>query len=177
MIVNRNGRFGVSLYDASLGRKRWIGTFATRRAAKQAERAASTRRGVGSNLTCGEFAARWLIEYARPAAATRRNYGYATRQFVSDLGRARLGDLDRPRARAWALSQPRSRVRAARAHELQALADVALAVHGDYGPTFRAMILFAGYVGLRPGELFALERTDVRGDEVTIRRNLDAPAR
>jgi integrase len=57
--------------------------------------------------------------------------------------------------------------------ELHTLADVALAVLGDYGQTFRAMILFAGYVGLRPGELFALERTDVRGDEVTIRQNLD----
>jgi integrase len=57
--------------------------------------------------------------------------------------------------------------------ELHELADTALRVHGDYGPTFRAMILFAGYVGLRPGELSALERTDVRGDEVTIRQNLD----
>jgi integrase len=209
VIVNRNGRFGVSVYDATFGRKRWIGTFATKREAKDAERAAGARRGVGSNLTCGEFAERWLVEYARPAAATRRNYSYAIRQFVADLGRARLADLNRPRARAWALTQPHSRVRAARAlfndaindglhpgpnpfanlrmeqsrgrkdlvaltePELDALADVALAVHGDYGRTFRAMILFAGYVGLRPGELFALERTDVRGDEVTIRQNLD----
>ena len=35
------------------------------------------------------------------------------------------------------------------------------------------MILFAGYVGLRPGEMFALERSDVGRDEVAIRRNLD----
>ena len=35
------------------------------------------------------------------------------------------------------------------------------------------MILFAGYVGLRPGELFALERGDLVDDEVQIRRNLD----
>ena len=35
------------------------------------------------------------------------------------------------------------------------------------------MILFAGYVGLRPGELFALERGDLVDDEVHIRRNLD----
>lgn len=50
---------------------------------------------------------------------------------------------------------------------------MALAVHGEYGPTFRAIILFAGYVGLRPGELFALERSDIRGDEVVIRQSLD----
>jgi hypothetical protein len=37
---------------------------------------------------------------------------------------------------------------------------VALSVHGEFGPTFRAMVLFAGYVGLRPGELFALGHTD-----------------
>ena len=57
--------------------------------------------------------------------------------------------------------------------ELDELADTALAVHGEFGPTFRAMILFAAYVGLRPGELFALERSDVGRDEVAIRQNLD----
>jgi len=57
--------------------------------------------------------------------------------------------------------------------ELHELADKALEVHGEYGPPFRAMILFAGYVGLRPGELFALERSDIRGDEVVIRQSLD----
>ena len=46
-------------------------------------------------------------------------------------------------------------------------------VLGEFGPTFRAMILFAAYVGLRPGEMFALERSDIRGDEVVIRQNLD----
>ncbi|MEK6273704.1 MAG: site-specific integrase [Actinomycetota bacterium] len=73
------------------------------------------------------------------------------------------------------LEQPRGRkdLTALKEDELHQLADVALRVHGDYGPTLRAMILFAGYVGLRPGELFALERSDVGHDEVTIRQNLD----
>jgi integrase len=57
--------------------------------------------------------------------------------------------------------------------ELQRLGEVALAVHEDYGATFRAMILFAAYVGLRPGELFALERADIDRDEVAIRRTVD----
>jgi integrase len=35
------------------------------------------------------------------------------------------------------------------------------------------MILFAGYVGLRPGELYALERRDVGHDEVMIRQSVD----
>jgi integrase len=57
--------------------------------------------------------------------------------------------------------------------ELDELPSHAVAVHGEFGPTFRAMILFAAYVGLRPGEMFALERTDVGRDEVAIRQNLD----
>jgi integrase len=209
MIVKRGSSYGVSVYDAALKRKRWIGTFPTKQEAREAQREASRRRGAGGRLTCGEFAERWLREYPRDAAATRRNYGYGLQRFVIDFGRVRLVDLDRPSARAWALQQPQSNIRTIRAmlndaindglhpgpnpfanlrleqprgrkdltalkqDELHQLADVALMVHGDYGPTLRAMILFAGYVGLRPGELFALERSDVGHDEVTIRQNLD----
>jgi integrase len=36
------------------------------------------------------------------------------------------------------------------------------------------MILFAGYVGLRPGELFALRRDDVNGQMCTIERALSS---
>jgi integrase len=57
--------------------------------------------------------------------------------------------------------------------ELDELSGAALKVHGEFGPIFRAMILFSAYVGLRPGELFALERGDVGRDEVRIRQNLD----
>jgi integrase len=57
--------------------------------------------------------------------------------------------------------------------ELTALGEKARDVHGEFGTTFRAMVIFAAYVGLRPGELFALERGDVGRDEVTIRQNLD----
>jgi integrase len=73
------------------------------------------------------------------------------------------------------LEQPRGRkdLIALTRDELHELADKAIAVHDEFGPVFRAMILFAGYVGLRPGEMFALERSDVGRDEVTIRRNLD----
>ena len=57
--------------------------------------------------------------------------------------------------------------------ELTELSEKALEVLGEFGPTFRAMIVFSAYVGLRPGELFALERSDVGRDEVAIRQNLD----
>lgn len=59
--------------------------------------------------------------------------------------------------------------------ELQALADVALDPRmelGEYGSEYRAQVLFSGYVGLRPGELFALPRENVNGDECLIERSL-----
>lgn len=57
--------------------------------------------------------------------------------------------------------------------EVHELGQCAVAVLGPFGPTFRAMIIFAAYVGLRPGELYALERQDVQSDEVVIRQSLD----
>jgi integrase len=73
------------------------------------------------------------------------------------------------------LEQPRGRkdLIALTEPELHELGDCAVAVLGPFGPTFRALILFAAYVGLRPGELYALERQDVQADEVVIRQSLD----
>jgi integrase len=209
MIVRRGSSYGVSVYDAALKRKRWVGTFETLRVAREAERNASRRRGSAAQLTCREFVDLWLTNYARPAPATQRTYGYALRRFANDFGHVRLSDVDRLAARPWALAQPQSNVRAVRAmlndaindglhpgpnpfsnlrleqprgrkdldapteEELLALAGHALTVHADFGSTFRAMILFAAYVGLRPGELYALQRSDVGHDEVIIRRSLD----
>jgi integrase len=62
-------------------------------------------------------------------------------------------------------SRGRKDIRVLPADELERLADLSLTVHGpEYGPTFRAMILFSAYVGLRPGELFALQWEDVQPD-------------
>lgn len=61
--------------------------------------------------------------------------------------------------------------------ELVELADVALSDEmelGEYGREFRAMVLFSGYVGLRPGELFALRRDDVSGALCRIERALSS---
>jgi integrase len=209
VIVKRGNSYGVSVYDPGTKRKRWVGTFATRRAAKDAEVEAGRRRVSWTRLTGEELAALWLTHHPRPALASQRNYRYALQRFRKDFGSTRLSNIDRVTARAWALAQPHSNVRAVRAmfndaiddglhpgpnpfaglrleqprgrkdltalkeDELHALADTALEVHGEYGLSFRAMVLFAGYVGVRPGELFALERTDVRGDEVVIRQSLD----
>ncbi|MFN8225061.1 MAG: site-specific integrase [Gaiellales bacterium] len=209
MIVKRGRGYGVSVYDPALKRKRWVGTFASKVEARDAEREASRRRSVGGRMTCSEFATVWLKDYPRATGATRRSYRYALKAFSEEFGRVRLSEFDRLTAREWAQRAPQSNVRVVRAmfndaindglhpgpnplsnlrleqsrgrkdltaltlEQLDALADAALMVHGEFGPTFRAMILFSAYVGLRPGELFALERSNVRGDEVWIRQNLD----
>src|SRR4051794_32794069 len=209
MIVKRSGSYGVSVYDRALGRKRWVGTCATLKEARELERREAASLGAVGNELCAEFADRWLTDYPRAAAASRRTYRYALRAFKEDFARIRLRDLDKPTARSWALRVPQSNVRVARAMlgdaindglhpgpnpfsnlrleqsrgrkdltalteaELFELGDCSLECHGVFGPTFRAMVLFAGYVGLRPGELFALERSDVGPDEVTIRQSLD----
>ena len=57
--------------------------------------------------------------------------------------------------------------------ELQTLAGLALhpAMElGEYGREYRAQVLFSGYVGLRPGELFALLPEDVSGQHCCIER-------
>ena len=208
MIKKRGKGYGVRVYDAALKRNRWVGTFKTLAEAREAERVASRRRGIG-RLMCGEFISLWLAEYPRAAGATRRTYRYGVTAFAEEFERVRLADFDRLTARSWAQRVPQSNVRIVRAmfndaindglhpgpnpfsnlrlersrgrkdlialseDELGALCTRALEVHGEFGPAFRAMIIFAAYVGLRPGELFVLERSDIGRDEVTIRQNLD----
>jgi integrase len=57
--------------------------------------------------------------------------------------------------------------------ELTLLLD-ACSVHGWYAPRMRALIAFAAYTGMRPGELFALEWPDIDFDamRVDVRRRL-----
>jgi integrase len=59
--------------------------------------------------------------------------------------------------------------------EIVELANIAAAYHGDYGPEASAIILTLGFVGVRPGELCVLRRSDLdlSTREVTVRFNLD----
>ncbi len=58
--------------------------------------------------------------------------------------------------------------------EVRDLADAALDLFGAYGPTFRACVLFAAYVGLRPAEMFVLQWSDldIAHSQVRINRSL-----
>jgi integrase len=209
MAHKRGKRWVASGYDRALKRKRYLGTFDTKREADQAEAEWRVRTRPAGRETCDQFAERWTRDYPRPRASTNQHNGERLRQFIKDFRGVKLTEVDRPTARRWAMKHP-SNLPAVRAMfgdavrdglvdmnpfaelriagskgrkdlvaltegELHQLADCALdermELGDDYGNEYRAMVLFAGYVGLRPGELFALRRDDVRGQLCTIERS------
>jgi integrase len=114
----------------------------------------------------------WALKNQAAHAAVRAMFSDALRDGLVDhnpFTNLRM-PTSRGRADIVALTEP----------QLVALADCALDAKmelGDLAPQFRAMVLFAGYVGLRPGELFALQRADIRGELCTIERALDSKTR
>ena len=58
--------------------------------------------------------------------------------------------------------------------DLADLADRSLDLFGNYGSTFRSLVLFAAWTAIRPGELFALRWRDLSGDEMVIRHSLSS---
>jgi integrase len=155
--------------------------FADRWLVDYARPAAATRRTNGYALKQfrKDFAKVRLVDVDKPTARA-----WARKQPMHNVGVVRamftdaINDGLHPGPNPFGnlrLEQPRGRkdLIALTEPELWRLADVALACHEEFGPTFRAMIVFAAYVGLRPGEMFALERRDVLADEVVIRQSLD----
>ena len=114
-------------------------------------------------------ARRWALAHKHQTPAVRAMFNDAVRDGLLDtnpFADLRLGG-SRGRKDIVALTEP----------ELQALADVALRPSmemGEFGREYRTMILFAGYVGLRPGELFALRREDIEGQLCHISRALSS---
>jgi integrase len=141
---------------------------ATRRtyrlAAKQIVRDLGSKRLLQVDpLTARQWANRWPHNTTR---AARTMFGDARR-----AGLIRSNPFSEMR-----LEQPRGRkdLDALTEKEIFELAESAH-VLGTYGPEFRALLIFLGFVGCRPGELCCIRRDDVdheRG-EVTIRFALD----
>lgn len=209
MAHRRGKRWVASGYDRALTRKRYLGTFDTKREAERAEAEWRVRSRPAGRETCDSFAERWPRDYPRPRASTNEHNRERVKRFGEDFRGVKLAEVDRPTARAWAQkhranlpavramfgdavrdglvdanpfaelrlpgSKGRKHIVALTEAELHALADLALDPRmelGDaYGREYRAMILFAGYVGLRPGELFALQRGDVQGQLCRIERS------
>jgi integrase len=158
-------------------------SFAERWTADYPRPRASTNKHNGERVRAfaKDFKGVKLADVDRPAARAwameHRSNLSACRAMFSDAVRDGLIDIN-PFAQ---LRLPGSRGRkdlvALSEKELITLADVALSEEmelGEYGPEYRAMILFSGYVGLRPGELFALRRDDVSDQLCTIERALSS---
>jgi len=206
VIIKRGKRYGVRIYRS--GRQEWIGTYSTRREAREAEREELSRGRASREETCASFARRWVEDFPRPRASTNRKNGYDAEAFAAAFESTRMSDVSRAEARQWAQAN-RSRASAIRAMfndaldeeivtsnpfanlrieqsrgrrdlevisqaSLHELADAALTELGSYGAQFRACILFAAYVGLRPAELFMLKWTDIDFERglVTVRLSL-----
>jgi integrase len=212
MAHKRGKRWVAGVYDPVRKQKLHLGTFRTKGEARDAETDwRRKRKGRGTTTeTCDSFAKRWPTDYPRPRASSNHYNADRVKRFADDFKGIRLGDVDRPTARAWAAKNPwnlggvramftdavndglcdlnpfanlrlpqskgRKDIVVLTEPELHALGDTALRVRrlGDFGREFRAMILFAGYVGVRPGELFALQRSDVNGQFVHIERALSS---
>ncbi len=185
MITRRGKSYGVRVYDPELKRKRWVGTFATLREARKAERYAAQARLTGRPEDCRSFAERWVDDYPRGCGGNEAHVHVRAATVRGGLSMAsRWRDVDRPRAREWVFRQPQSNVRVVRSMftdaindglssriesrlrtcawsshvgarisialtepQLHELADCALRGAWSFGRAFRAMILFAAYVG------------------------------
>jgi integrase len=114
--------------------------------------------------TARRLARQWPTSTARVA---RTMFGDAARDGLIATNPFTNLRLETPKGRKDldALTEP----------EIHGLADAAAPALGDYGTEFRALLLFLGYVGCRPGEACCLRRADVDVDraECTIRFTVD----
>ena len=212
--IKATGRWAAQGRDAE-GKRVQLGTFATMRAAKDAEEQHRRSRPT-SDVTVSEWRTHWL---ANPEwkESTRAHNDERTRAFDEQHGRKRLGLINRTIARDFvrehpstlgALSamfgaamyeddergepllqhNPFSRLvkRTQRRRDLQAdwlTADDVAAIEETAFRTVGAwaagMVRFAAETGVRPGELFVVERDDLdpRAGVATIRRAADSKTR
>lgn len=108
MAVRRRGkRWSVEVYDGSLtSRKRYVGTYDSLQAAREAERAAeqdiARRRGRSAGEeTVATFAARWLDLRPRQKESTNQAYREQVKPFVAAYGDRPLRDVDIELAYSW----------------------------------------------------------------------------
>ncbi len=110
----------------------------------------------------------WANEWPRSTTRTARTmWADALRDGVCQHNPFTNLRLETPKGRKdlIALTEP----------EIDRLARVALETHGDFGDEMAAIILFAAYTGVRPGELSALRWTDLdpANRQAVISRALD----
>jgi len=134
-----------------------------------------------SEMSGNEVADAFLADYELSnKASSLITATHALKAFRRAFGTRRFAEIDRQEAKNWARATPpsyapyRSRGRADRPlPDLEVVLD-ACAVHGDYAPQMRALIIVGALTGMRPGELYALRWGDVDLDRnrITVSRRL-----
>jgi len=135
--------------------------------AERVKRFAEDFKGVKLSAVDRPTARAWAMKHKGNHSAVRAMFGDAVRDGL--IAANPFANLRLPGSRG------RKDIVALTERELTALADLALNPRmelGEFGIEYRAVILFAGYVGLRPGELFALRTGDVDGQLCRIERSL-----
>lgn len=123
---------------------------------------------------------RRLVDITRPEAkklANRwaRNTTRVARTMWADALRDGLCQLNPFTSLRLETPKGRKDITALTEEEIEGLGAVAREIHGDYGDEAAALVLFAAYTGVRPGELAALRWSDLdlTGRRATISRALD----
>jgi integrase len=150
MSAFRRGSGWVSKFQLR-GRQRWTpgGPWETKRQAQEAERRyRDCLEAHRTEETCASFAEQWLKEWPRPETSTHNPFS----------------NLRLP------VTEKRGTITAPTMDEYRALLDACTTL-GGYGSEFKAMIQFAAWTGIRQGELFGLQWSDIDSDEVTISRS------
>lgn len=104
-VFPKGKKWVAQVHDAETGKARQVGTFNTRREAKEAEHHALVTR-VARTETVASFAARWTRDFPRPADSTNKHNSERIRAFAKAYGDKRLSSITRQQARAWALEHP-----------------------------------------------------------------------
>ncbi|HEY7830916.1 MAG TPA: site-specific integrase [Solirubrobacteraceae bacterium] len=108
-------------------------------------------------------ARRWANKWPRNRVRTARTmWGDAVRDGICEVNPWTNLGLETPKGR--------KDIDALTHGEVQQLGELALRVHGDYGPEARAIILTMAYTAMRPAEVCALRRRDLdlANREVTV---------
>lgn len=112
----------------------------------------------------------WAQQHPYRLASVRLMFNDALDdQLVTHNPFARLG-IGVPNGRADLITLERD--------EVHLLADLAAEIHGEvYGPEVRALILWAAYTCMRPGEIFAARRSRLHGDVYDVREQFNSRVR
>jgi integrase len=96
-------RWGARAYDPATKNSRWLGTFDTRRDAKEAKREAESAPRLERRMRVRDYAALWLdLHSGDRRESTLRTLKYGVRPFVKRFGDRWLHQLKRIECVAWA---------------------------------------------------------------------------